>query len=130
MQRFNGNYHKMQFVGEKFIVKKDLGIVICKQQYIIPSYGINYPNSSFYTDDWCIETTGVARCSKNDTFDETAGKRIAQTKANAKAYLKYAKWARDIYNNTLEIKEKCFNTLNVALELASNETAKLKDFSK
>ena len=121
MQRFNGNYHKMRLVEEKFIIKKEHGIVICKQKYYIPSSNTNH----FYVECRDIDVTGVAICSKNDTFDETAGRRIAQTKANAKAYMKYARWARNIYVEVNKSKEKYTNTLKVALELALNEKNKV-----
>ena len=121
MQRFNGNYHKMRLVEEKFIIKKEDGVVICKQKYYIPSSITNY----FYVECRDIDVTGVAICSKNDTFDETTGRRIAQTKANAKAYMKYARWARNIYVEVNKFKEKYANTLKVALELALNEKNKV-----
>lgn len=51
-----------------------------------------------------FEVKGIARCSSDDTFDETIGKRIAESKAKAKAFLKgeaiMHKWIRELENLT------------------------------
>lgn len=126
MQRFNGNYKKMKMAYEHFIIKKEDNMVICRQGYYIDEEFD--PCTGFYFPVRKITVTGIARCSKDDVFNETKGRRIAQTRANMKAYNKYYKWAKEIRKSAGKLLEKYINTCAVANELHIHELNKLDDF--
>lgn len=66
-------------------------------------YDMNYKFIDKYLDNFTVK--GIARCSEEDTFDATLGRRIAESKAKTKAF-EYAAEAYDeiskyFYDNTL-----------------------------
>lgn len=107
----------------KFIVKPENKVVICNmrvdmklmdselwpvvrgQWWIIKAPKVN--------DFGEFVVTAKARCNSIDTFDETVGKRIAESRAKAKAF-KIAKnvWnciAKELYNNSKLAEERAKN---------------------
>lgn len=72
MRKFNGNYHKMRMIEEKFIINEEQGIVVCRQKYVIlPDIDWRRTNIiSYDIDGKMIVSTGTARCSKDDSPDE------------------------------------------------------------
>lgn len=131
MQKFNGNYYKMRMIREKFIVKEDKGIVICRQEYVIDGDvdWIEKHNIHYELADGEVIVTGVARCSKDDRFDERTGRMIAQTKANVKAYGKYEKWARSVFVEAKKLMETCAHTVLAAEDFGRHEKKKLDELA-
>lgn len=90
----NKNFNKifkLHFVDKKYIVNKEDGVVVC----IIKCRLRRLDRLRWY--DACLNDffngeynefvfTGVAKCHKDDTFDEQKGKYIAESKAKCKMY--------------------------------------------
>lgn len=80
-----------------FFINLKKGVVVCKLQ-------------AFIVGDYCVMPmsvtgTGIAKCSKDDAFDEDKGMRIALAKAENKCYLnanRYLEMCRDEMLNTLK----------------------------
>lgn len=86
MKGYNRNDFRLSFnkTHTVFRVNKKKGIIRCTiEGYLKTPYSWNTP-VTIYGED--ITATGVARCSKDDVFDEERGKRIALAKAENKAY--------------------------------------------
>ena len=89
----NKNFNKifkMHFVDKKYIVNKESGVVVCIIKVQPNRTDCNRWWESRISDfiDHYDEFTfvGVARCHKDDTFDEQKGKYIAESKAKCKMY--------------------------------------------
>ena len=111
----------------KFIVKPENKVVICNMRV-----DMKLMDSEFWPvvrgQWWIIKApkvndfgefvvTAKARCNSADTFDETVGKRIAESRAKAKAF-KIAKnvWnciAKELYNNSKLAEERAKNCKRV-----------------
>lgn len=67
------------------------------------NYKADLPNGVFIV-------RGIARCSPDDTFNETVGKRIAESKAKAKAFLKgeaiMHEWIRQLEKITSYVQDR------------------------
>lgn len=107
----------------KFIVKPENKVVICNMRV-----DMKLMDSELWPvvrGQWWITkapkvndfggfvVTAKARCNSVDTFDETVGKRIAESRAKAKAF-KIAKnvWnciAKELYNNSKLAEERAKN---------------------
>lgn len=92
----------------KFIVKPENKVVIC-----LMKVDMQMPQSKLWLDmdyncwktkapmvDWEGKFTviGKAKCNSEDIFNETTGKRIAESRAKAKAF----KIAKNVYNCIVE----------------------------
>lgn len=87
MKNYSRNEFKLCFDknATKFIVNEKKGVVVC----IIYSR-IKCPYSSVspvYIYEKEFKCIGVAKCSKEDTFNVNRGKRVALTKAENQAYI-------------------------------------------
>lgn len=86
---------KFTICETNYIVNKDKGTIVCIIKFKVPSY-YDYLVGTDYHIENCFKKAGlptdlphnrvkivkgVAKCSPNDTFDETIGKRIAESKA-------------------------------------------------
>ena len=133
MQKYNGNYYKMRMTDERFIVNEERGIVVCRQKYaigyVINGYDGNHGFSYEMTGE-VFTVTGVARCSKDDKFDERTGRMISQTKANIKAYGKYKNWARSVFAEVTKLVETCGHTFLAAEDFENYERKKLDELVK
>lgn len=83
-------FFKLRFTNKKYIVNKEAGIVVC-----VITTKFNVTNRELWwnslIDDFLdkrepYEFVGVAKCHKDDTFDEQKGKYIAESKAKCKLY--------------------------------------------
>lgn len=107
----------------KFIVKPENKVVICNMR--VDMKLMDSELWSVIRRQWWITkapevndfgefvVTAKARCNSVDTFDETIGKRIAESRAKAKAF-KIAKnvWnciAKELYNNSKLAEERAKN---------------------
>lgn len=104
-----------------YIVKEDSGIVVCK----IMVKGTHFWNKIFFgyskmqkklrrfkIFDWesVVEYAAVARLHPGDTWDETLGKRIAESKCKRAIFRTYTKVMQE-YENAL--KDELTRTINV-----------------
>nr|DAR02413.1 MAG TPA: hypothetical protein [Crassvirales sp.] len=107
----------------KFIVKPENKVVICNMRVdmqlrvseiwpIIKEewWGTKAPKVNYFGG---FVVTAKARCNSVDTFDETIGKRIAESRAKAKAF----KIAKNVWNR---IAEELYNNSKLAEERAKN----------
>lgn len=80
----------------KFIVKPEKKVVVCNMsvdmqmnksggyRYIDPIWwAAKFPKVNCYGE---FTVTAKARCNSDDTFDETTGKKIAESRAKSKAF--------------------------------------------
>ena len=80
----------------KYIVKKEEGMVICvlncyvdlisNPYFMMFEYGKHRKLLPNISRDGRFTITSIAKCHKDDTFDEIKGKRIAESKAKIKAF--------------------------------------------
>lgn len=70
---------------------------------------------------WVIKTTGVAKCSEGDDFDEVKGRRIALSRAKMKAYDTLALVMGEIVNTFYNVEDLFVNTLNAMVDFSVNE---------
>lgn len=107
----------------KFIVKPENKVVICnmrvdmqlRESEIWPIireewWDTKAPKVNYFGE---FVVTAKARCNSVDTFDETVGKRIAESRAKAKAF----KIAKNVWDC---IVEGLYNSTKVAEERAKN----------
>lgn len=90
----NKNFNKifkLHFVDKKYIVNKEAGTVVCIIKVRLRRMDRNRWYDAclheFFNSDYNeFAFVGVAKCHKDDTFDEQKGKYIAESKAKCKMY--------------------------------------------
>ena len=89
----NKNFNKIfkvHFVDKKYVVNKEEGVVVCLmkvQRHIIDrNRWYDTYIDRFFNSNRDFTYVGVAKCHKDDTFDEQKGKYIAESKAKCKMY--------------------------------------------
>lgn len=82
---------KVLFDETKFVVSKESGTVACIiTAHIHPSSRqnsviyLNFRDNKSLTNKF--QVVGLAKCSKDDKFDEKVGRRIAESRAKSKTY--------------------------------------------
>ena len=88
----------------KFIVKPENKVVVCNMSVdmqIYKSGGCRCIDPNWWTTKFSkvncygeFTVTAIARCNSEDTFDEATGKKIAESRAKAKAF----KTATNVWN--------------------------------
>lgn len=121
-----------------FIVKEENKVVVCimdVSMQLEKSEVWRYIDSDFYSKkapmvnyNGEFRVTAKARCNSEDTFDIETGKRIAESRAKAKAF-RIAKnvWkciAKSFINNA-KIAEQMMNNCTLAEEIENKHTEKL-----
>lgn len=129
------NNIKVKFTNTKFNVfnsknkKKDKPVVpviecvtVCKVEFdtFLPGsfFDTDLGKSVFFDDTgFEFKVSAKAKCSPNDTFDEVKGKRIAESRANIKAYNKIMSilaYCNGYYLNLSECyKNKCMKVVGI-----------------
>lgn len=90
----NKNFNKifkLHFVDKKYVVNKEEGVVVCiikcrLRKLDRPRWCYACLNDFFNGEYNEFAFVGVAKCHKDDTFDEQKGKYIAESKAKCKLY--------------------------------------------
>ena len=90
----NKNFNKifkLHFVDKKYIVNKEAGTVVCIIKVRLRKMDRNRWYDAclheFFNSEYDeLVFAGVAKCHKDDTFDEQKGKYIAESKAKCKMY--------------------------------------------
>lgn len=97
-------FFNLHFLNKKYIVNKEAGVVVC-----VITAKLNIINTELWWDSLIenflnkrgpYEFVGVAKCHKDDVFDEQKGKYIAESKAKYK-----------LYSNTETLLKKAFGKL-------------------
>lgn len=94
--KYNGRF-KVRFEGEPvFHVNKENGTVVCILTGFVetPFYltrGWLDDMSVPHVESECVKGFGMAKCCKDDKFDENRGKRIALARAENSCYMKAVK---------------------------------------
>lgn len=73
---------------------------------------------------------GISKCSKDDTFDETLGKRIAESRAKYKMFKKASALFYEIANNVNKIVYGCCNEVYRYEDLAETENRHVNSLIK
>lgn len=108
----------------KFIVKPEEKVVVCTMNVNMrlikfDSWNMTDPSmwkakapmvDNFYG---MFTVTAKAKCAPDDTFDETIGKRIAESRAKSKAF----RIAKNVWSC---IAEKLLNEYNISMEMYKN----------
>ena len=108
----------------KFTVKPENKVVVCKMKVDMQLYYFDIIGGYIDPKWWKIKVpmvnnlgeftvTAKARCNSEDTFDEEKGKRIAESRAKAKAF----KIAKNVWNC---IAESFIEKANIAGTIARN----------
>ena len=85
------------------------------------------------TELWCGDSRkdkAVARCTGEDTFDETIGKRIVELKLNYKWHIRVAKSLLRCADKLLELSERLTNESDKYIALAKECAGKLDTFNE
>lgn len=123
-----------------FIVKEENKVVVC-----VMDVDMQLSNSKVWRDidlgcwikkapmvnySGVFKVTAKARCNSEDAFDIETGKRIAESKAKAKAF----KIAKNVWNciaekfvNNAKIAEQMMNNCAIAEEIENKHTEKLTE---
>ena len=94
--KYNGKF-KVRFEGEPmFHINEKKGVVTCRLKCFLetPStqaFWLDYPHIC----NTNISGIGIAKCNKEDVFDENRGKRIALARAENDCYLKAARYLNE-----------------------------------
>lgn len=70
---------------------------------------------------WTIKTSGSSICNDEDEYDETKGRRIAVSRAKAKAYSNAARAIGIIWDSFDEILDNCYNLMVNLIDFESIE---------
>ena len=81
----------------KFSVNEDKKTVTCIIK-TYPLYEVPFDNLLQYGDD--ITVVGIAKCSPNDEFNETTGRRIAESRAKAELFRKLRDFTQGLADKT------------------------------
>lgn len=135
-----GRKSKVIIYDKRFIVNKDKGIVVCKLLCQIETtykpfnefidqrlYIKDFPDVSYCMG---FEVVGRTKCSKDDTFDETLGKRIAESKAKYKMFKKASNLFYRIADNVNRIVYGCCSEGHRYDDLAVTEYRHVEDLIK
>lgn len=116
--KYNGKF-KVTFTNEpKYYINSEKGTVVCVMNCSVctPSPIFWYGFSGPMVDNANLTGMGIAKCSKNDVFDENRGKRIAAARAENDCYLKatrhlnkQAKLLNFLLNGISEFTDKAYN---------------------
>lgn len=130
----NKNFNKifkLHFVDKKYIVNKEAGTVVC----IIKVQPRKMDNDRWWDSrigyflDYYEEYTftGVAKCHKDDTFDEQKGKYIAESKAKCKMYSAIEARLKRAFGNLRSLTDDVVAHINLYNAYKDRELAHIDD---
>lgn len=123
-------YYKMSIMRESYTVNSEDGTVNCTQQWKLKLPKVYQIMCKELGIPLTFKTVGVARLAPTDTFDESIGRHLAQSKSHVKAYRKYsqliAKLNKKIYQDINVFDE----TFSFATTLFDREEAHVKELKK
>nr|DAS05487.1 MAG TPA: hypothetical protein [Crassvirales sp.] len=101
--------NRVKITKANYVVNPEKKVVVCvlecdMQLQKHPAYDDIHPNMwanlPLVSNNGTFKVRAIARCNEEDSFDEEAGKRIAESRAKGKAFATAAKVYKEI--------EKCF----------------------
>lgn len=123
--------NRVKITKANYVVNPEKKVVVCvlecdMQLQKHPAWQDIYPNMwanlPFVSNNGTFKVRAIARCNEEDSFDEEAGKRIAESRAKGKAFATAAKVYKEI--------EKCFLNcaalVNESIE-ACEQTVKVEE---
>lgn len=122
--------NRVKITKANYIVNPEKKVVVCilecdMQLCKHPVWGDIYPsmwaNLPFVGMNGTFKVKAIARCNEEDTFDEEAGKRIAESRAKGKAFATAAKVYKEIEKYFLN----CAALVNESVE-ACEQTVKVE----
>ena len=123
--------NRVKITKANYIVNPEKKVVVCvlecdMQLQKHPAWNEIYPymwaNLPLVSESGTFKVRATARCNEEDTFDEEAGKRIAESRAKGKAFATAAKVYKEIENYFL----KCAALVNESVE-ACEHTVKVEE---
>lgn len=130
--------NRVLITGTKFHVDTENKVVICElkvdmQMYKNPAYCVvsgNMWRKKFPYVSWDGQFTvrAKARCNASDTFDETVGKRIAESRAKAKMFNIAWKVWRECEDALVDMAQECQKTSQAcvtAMDIENNHVLEL-----
>lgn len=95
---------------------------LCKHPAWKDIYSNMWDNLPFVASNGTFKVRAIARCDEEDTFDEEAGKRIAESRAKGKAFATAAKVYKEIKKYFLN----CAALVNESVE-ACEQTVRVEE---
>lgn len=123
--------NRVKITKASYIVNPEKKVVVCvlecdMQLQKHPAWGDIYSNMwdnlPFVSNKGTFKVRAIARCNEEDSFDEEAGKRIAESRAKGKAFATAAKVYREIEKYFLN----CAALVNESVE-ACEQTVKVEE---
>lgn len=123
--------NRVKITKASYIVNPEKKVVVCvlecnMQLWKHPAWEDIYPNMwdnlPLVTSHGTFKVRAIARCDEEDTFDEEAGKRIAESRAKGKAFATAAKVYKEIEKYFLN----CAALVNKSVE-ACEQTVKVEE---
>lgn len=123
--------NRVKITKANYIVNPEKKVVVCvlecnMQLQKHPAWCDIYPNMwanlPLVDNNGTFKVRAIARCNEEDTFDEEAGKRIAESRAKGKAFATAAKVYKEIEKYFLN----CAALVNESVE-ACEQTVKVEE---
>ena len=123
--------NRVKITKANYIVNPEKKVVVCvlecdMQLQKHPAWNEIYPymwaNLLRVDNNGTFKVRAIARCNEEDTFDEEAGKRIAESRAKGKAFATAAKVYKEIEKYFLN----CAALVNESVE-ACEQTVKVEE---
>lgn len=130
----NKNFNKifkLHFVDKKYVVNKEAGTVVCimKVQRRIMDRNRWYDTyiDRFFNTSKDFTYVGVAKCHKDDTFDEQKGKYVAESKAKCKMYSDVEVVLKRAFNELRSLTDDVVAHINLYNAYKDRELAHIDD---
>lgn len=130
----NKNFNKifkLHFVDKKYVVNKEEGVVVClmKVHRRIMDRNRWYDTyiDRFFDSSRDFTYVGVAKCHKDDTFDEQKGKYIAESKAKCKMYSDVEVVLKRAFNELRSLTDDVVAHINLYNAYKDRELAHIDD---
>lgn len=123
--------NRVKITNANYIVNPEKKVVVCvlecdmqlkKHPAWVDIYPNMWANLPLVAPNGTFKVRAVARCNEEDTFDEGAGKRIAESRAKGKAFATAAKVYKEIEKYFLN----CAALVNESVE-ACEQTVKVEE---
>ena len=130
----NKNFNKifkLHFVDKKYVVNKEAGTVVCimKVHRRIMDRNRWYDTyiDRFFNTSKDFTYVGVAKCHKDDTFDEQKGKYVAESKAKCKMYSDVEVVLKRAFNELRSLTDDVVAHINLYNAYKDRELAHIDD---
>lgn len=117
---------KVRFVETEYHVNKSKGVVVCSMKVVFDTRSgqklidVNKTNKYFKLTEYKV--TGVAKKHKDDEWNETIGRRIAESKAKMKVYRKGIQICEELIRRTKVFEDEITSQMNNLDKFLKTET--------